>query len=275
MIKSPSSSSFPITMVGALLFLLMLCAATFAADTAAAAAADDDTSSLLSKMDLDDSMRLHGMLTKVVDEGRNHRKQAAGASPEEEDDVLNTRRLASCSDKLDKCRSKLESCEDKAAEPEFLFTQMANTCKLKRKVNSKGDAVYEWSSKDMDDDTYIFSDRPFRMAQTASTEDFFDVFDDMFTTDNGGKPNGAITFQHKNAKKFEGPLISIFVEAAYKTDAGKFIYEVSQSKEQEAVNALEDFFEDGDSVAEYEMCSVFLDDLAFWSQNENIGEFGL
>ena len=39
--------------------------------------------------------------------------------------------------------------------------------------------------------------------------------------------------------------------------------------------ALEDFFEDGDSVAEYEMCSVFLDDLAFWSQNENIGEFGL
>ena len=251
-------------MIGA--FVTLLCAANFAGTCTAVDTASTTTSSLLSKMDLDESMRLHGMLAQISDEARGRRKDAADNASSEEEDVLNTRRLASCSDKLDKCRSKLESCEDEAAQPTLLFTQMAETCKLKRKVNAKGDVTYEWSSKDMDDDTYVFSDRPYQIAYTMTTPDFFDGFDDMFSKDSGGKPNGAVTFRHKNTKNFEGPLISVFVEAAYKTDAGKFIYELSQSKEQEAVNALEDFFEDGDGkddgVVEYEMCSLFIDNTA-------------
>ena len=99
-------------------------------------------------------------------------------------------------------------------------------------------------------------------AGTMTTEGFFDGFDDVFTKENGGKPNGAITFRHKNTDRFEGPLISVFVEAAYKTDGGKFVYKLRQSKDQETVNALEDFFDnkddDGD-VVEYEMCSLFID----------------
>ena len=263
MTKYPSSSHPVATMIGTLVSLL--CAANFGVTCTAADTASTTTSSLLSKMDLDESMRLHGMLAKISDEARGRRKDAADDASSEKEDALNTRRLASCSDKLDKCRSKLESCEDEAAQPTLLFTQMAETCKLKRKVNAKGDVTYEWSSKDMDDDTYVFSDRPYQIAYTMTTPDFFDGFDDMFNKNNGGKPNGAITFRHKNTKNFEGPLISVFVEAAYKTDAGKFIYELSQSKEQEAVNALEDFFEDGDGkddgVVEYEMCSLFIDNV--------------
>ena len=98
-------------------------------------------------------------------------------------------------------------------------------------------------------------------AGTMTTEDFFDGFDDVFTKENGGKPNGAITFRHKNTNKFEGPLVSVFVEAAYKTDAGKFVYKLRQSKDQETVNALEDFFGSStdDGAVEYEMCSLFID----------------
>ena len=264
--KSQSSSYSSATMI--ISTLVSLLCATLAGTGAAADIAP--TSSLLSKMDLDESMRLHGMLAQLSDESRSRRSKhtaADASSPSSEEDVLNTRRLASCSDKLDKCRAKLESCEDEVAQPTFLFTQMAETCKLKRKVNNKGDVTYEWSSKDMDDDTYVFSDRPYQIAFTMPTEGFFHGFDEMFNKDNGGKPNGAITFRHKNTKNFEGPLISVFVEAAYKTNAGKFIYELSQSKEQEAVNALEDFFEDGDGeddgVVEYEMCSLFIDNTDF------------
>eukprot|EP00563_Minutocellus_polymorphus_P017358 CAMPEP_0197728858 /NCGR_PEP_ID=MMETSP1434-20131217/28461_1 /TAXON_ID=265543 /ORGANISM="Minutocellus polymorphus, Strain CCMP3303" /LENGTH=227 /DNA_ID=CAMNT_0043315393 /DNA_START=20 /DNA_END=700 /DNA_ORIENTATION=- len=207
-------------------------------------------------MDLDESMNLHGMLTQVAAEAMTRRHAKSN----------NHRLLAltsSCSKKLDKCKSDLKTCEKEAAQPTFLYTQMADTCKLKRKTIGNGKHRYEWSSKDMDDETYVFSDRPYQIAYTMQTEAFFQDFDNLFNKDNGGKPNGAITFRHKNTKNFEGPLISVFVEAAYKTDVGKFVYELSQSKDQEVVNALDEFFKEGDGkdddMVEFEMCSLFID----------------
>ena len=67
-----------------------------------------------------------------------------------------------------------------------------------------------------------------------------------------------MTFRHKDTDEFEGPLIAVYVEAAYKKSSGKFVYELSQSKDEEEVNALDEFFEDGD-VVEYESCSLFID----------------
>ena len=68
-----------------------------------------------------------------------------------------------------------------------------------------------------------------------------------------------MTFRHKDTDEFEGPLIAVYVDAAYKKSSGKFVYELSQSKDQEEVNALDEFFEDGDLVVEYESCSLFID----------------
>mmetsp|Transcript_10262 Transcript_10262/g.28797 ORF Transcript_10262/g.28797 Transcript_10262/m.28797 type:complete len:429 (-) Transcript_10262:16-1302(-) len=123
----------------------------------------------------------------------------------------------SCDDKLKKCRGALDMCRDGEAAnagPSYLFVQMAQTCKLKEKTDSKGEAYYELSSKDMDDDTYIFIDRPYRTAGTVKTKQFFNDFDTTFSTETGGKPNGVITFRHRNTDNFEGPLMSVFVKAA-------------------------------------------------------------
>ena len=179
-------------------------------------------------------------------------------SQDDGDGDQSDRRLGNCSDKLDKCRSKLETCEKEADAPALLFTQMGQSCKLKRKERGDGNPYYEWSSKDMDDETYVFSDRPYRIAYSMPTEEFFENFDDTFSKETGGRPNGAMTFRHKDTNEFEGPLIAVYVDAAYKKSSGRFVYELSQSKDQEEVNALDEFFDDGD-VVEYESCSLFID----------------
>ena len=138
---------------------------------------------------------------------------------------------------------------------------MGQTCKLKRKERGDGTPYYEWSSKDMDDETYVFSDRPYRIAYSMQTEEFFENFDDTFSEETGGRPNGVMTLRHKDTNEFEGPLIAVYVEAVYKKSSGKFVYELSQSKDQKEVNALDEFFEDGD-VVEYESCSLFIDSLS-------------
>ena len=193
-------------------------------------------------------------------------KKDAGGPLINQDDFPSDRRVGmSCSDKLDKCRSKLDKCEAEADAPTLLFTQMGQTCKLKRKERGDDDDggkyYYEWSSKDMDDETYVFSDRPYRIAYSMPTEEFFENFDDTFSEETGGRPNGVMTLRHKDTNEFEGPLIAVYVEAVYKKSSGKFVYELSQSKDQKEVNALDEFFEDGD-VVEYESCSLFIDTIS-------------
>ena len=172
-----------------------------------------------------------------------------------------------CEDQLDVCRADLGACQagtdggdgDGAS---ILYVQMAQTCKIKEKIDGDGNVYYELSSKDMDDETYAFTDRPYRIAETMTTLQFFRDFDATFDEETGGRPNAAMTFRHADTGNFEGPLISVLVEAAYRKENGKYVYELTQSEEQEAVHALKDFFRDGDGedgVAVYEMCSLFID----------------
>jgi hypothetical protein len=90
------------------------------------------------------------------------------------------------------------------------------------------------------------------------TKKFFKNFGGRFSEETGGGPNGAMTFRHKDTDVFEGPLIAVYVEAAYQKRSGKYVYELSQSKDQGDIDALDDFFQDGDEV-EYESCSMFID----------------
>ena len=173
----------------------------------------------------------------------------------------------SCEVKLDECRADLGLCQSETDDDgdgaSILYVQMAQTCKIKEKTDGKGKVYYELSSKDMDDETYAFTDRPLRAAEAMSTRQFFKDFDATFSEETGGRPNAAVTFRHRNTSNFEGPLISVFVEAAYRKDSGKYVYELTQSEEQEGVSALKDFFRKGDGkddgIVEYEMCSLFID----------------
>ena len=184
----------------------------------------------------------------------------------------NIRRLGggctSCKEKLDECKAKLKEGVDSSASNEgtvrYLFTQLADTCKLRR-IQKNNKIRYEWSSKSIDDVTYAFSDRPYRIAGATSTKMFFETFHDTFRQRTGGNPNGAITFRSGNTNNnFEGPLISVLIEAAYQKVGGRYIYELKQSEDEMMITSLDDFFHgdnDGRAVetAEFDMCSIFID----------------
>ena len=189
------------------------------------------------------------------------------------------RRLASedeegattCEEKLEAASSEIEKLLSAAADaassgPGDLFVQMAKSCKLRRKESkSKGTTKYVWSSFDIDDDTYRFSDRPLRSAGILPTSDFFRDFDDTFDQSSGGRPNGAITFRHSDTKAFEGPLVSIFVDAVFDDEeSGRKGYQLSQSEEQASIVSLDDFFGEDDTVV-FDTCSVFLDSVTLSS----------
>ena len=95
---------------------------------------------------------------------------------------------------------------------------MGQTCKLKRKERGDGKSYYEWSSKGMDDETYVFSDRPYRIAYSMPTEEFFENFDDTFSKESGGKPNGAMIF---NLAIANGRIISSSSIETYGEDIGR------------------------------------------------------
>jgi len=84
----------------------------------------------------------------------------------------------------------------------------------------------------MDDDTYVFSDRPYRIAYSILTLDFVKNFGGMFSKKTGGRPNGAMTFRHKDTDAFEGPLIAVYVDAAYKLGQVRVRAEPEQGPER-------------------------------------------
>ena len=239
------------------------------------------------QLPLDAAVRFHeaaGGAFRILKKERrrsNYKKASDLPAAEQQDRALSPSNLRfltsgdnSCTDQLNTCQVELDNCrEGKAAEaddnaPSYLYVQMAQTCKLKQKTDGRGRTHYELSPKDMDDDTYSFTDRPHRIAGTIPTKQFVKDFGTTFSIESGGRPNGVVTFRHADAKSFEGPLISVFVEAARHKDSGKYVYELTQSEEQEEVNALRDFFReeeggsndpDGVGVVEYEMCSIFID----------------
>ena len=279
------------------ILLCLLCYAVAAPRSSSSSAVSDGEEATPSQpkattsavqLPLDAAVRFHeaaGGAFRILKEerrGSNYKKASDPSTAEQQDRALSPSNLRfltsgdnSCTDQLNTCQVELDNCrEDKAAEadddaPSYLYVQMAQTCKLKQKTDGRGRPHYELSSKDMDDDTYSFTDRPYRIAETIPTKQFIKDFGTTFSIESGGRPNGVVTFRHADTKSFEGPLISVFVEAARRKDSGKYVYELTQSEEQEEVNALRDFFReeeggnnddtDGVGVVEYEMCSIFID----------------
>jgi len=117
-----------------------------------------------------------------------------------------------CHEDLDRCHEDLDACHEEKG-PLLLFTQMANLCTFNRKWKG-GEYEYTISTTDMDDQTYVFEEIPYRGASAMATREFFDSFYANFGND---KPNGAITYDDVSTETRERPLIAAFVSAAYYT----------------------------------------------------------
>ena len=69
----------------------------------------------------------------------------------------------------DAIQAKLDVCEAAANVPHWLFVQMADMCAL----IDNGDGTYSLESSKFHPDTEMFSDRPFQLEKTISTDEAF------------------------------------------------------------------------------------------------------
>ena len=106
--------------------------------------------------------------------------------------------LRECHEDLEEAMYKLNQCHvepDEGDYPSMLAVQMGTGCRLKRHHDgglfSEGYA-YELFIRDMNDDTWFFSDRPSQIEYVEPTKDFIDNFDATFG--GGESPNAAVTF---------------------------------------------------------------------------------
>lgn len=140
---------------------------------------------------------------------------------------------------LEQCKVALAEAEEKNNEVGWLYTQMAQSCLVRRERTEIGWSYFIETSE-MDRETvrvlyvsiwiccgqkctrhlknnacslqYEFSDRPERKAGVVDTDYFFEWFAYNFLT---SRPNAVVTMNDGDEMDtFEGPLISVFVDAA-------------------------------------------------------------
>lgn len=72
----------------------------------------------------------------------------------------------------------------------------------------------------------------------------------------GRRSNAPPSFCQANTGNFDGPLISVSVEAAHRKGSDKYVYELTQREEQEEVSALGDFFREGEGMLDDDASST-------------------
>lgn len=144
-------------------------------------------------------------------------RRAKTPKNEKQENKINTHKTetyddcGSLEDELHQCKSDLE--EKNEPKMALLYTQMAMECSIRRERNGNTTEYYLETDR-MDPDTYVFADRPYREAYTEETDLFFIVYDTTFAD---SAPNAAVTMNRWEDEwvTFEGPMISVFLEAAY------------------------------------------------------------
>ena len=212
-----------------------------------------------------------GTLVQALDALRNGRRARQEKSKEHPDDpndpLRHLRRVqedggqpTTCEAALAEAEQNLAAYEEKEKEeegPEYLFVQMADQCTFQ--TTDSGNLVLK--SRHFHGDTVKFSDRPFTYEEEISTESFFNIFDNAFHADKGGKPNAAITLVQNDESK--DVVVSVFVKAVVKhkddPDGPTYVYKLEQSDEQDSVTSLSDIMGSKDKIT-YDHCSIFIDD---------------
>lgn len=174
---------------------------------------------------------------------------------------------------LQQCLMDLKECQNERDEPSMLAVQMGNKCGIRRHHSGGSglftghDYNYELFIDNMNDDTFLFTNRPYQIESVESTTKFIENFDVMF---KDGPPNAAVTFtkDSTNNDMIDAPLVSVFLEAAYEQHTPLSVtYKLSQSPSQASIGSLESFFTDGTEVVDgqevalFDDCSIFIDDI--------------
>jgi len=164
---------------------------------------------------------------------------------------------------LKECEASLQESQEALDAPNDLFVQMAQTCSLEMAAGR-----YFLRTPDMDVDTYVFSEMPYRYASVLPTSYFVGyLFDEIFAAE---KPNAGFTFnvfQNQSEATFEGPLISMVLSSQQMSlqddNSTLVIYELTQSAEQAEATPLSNFFPgvdpNGNASLTFDHCSFFID----------------
>jgi len=81
------------------------------------------------------------------------------------------------SEELEKCRAELAKHEN---EVMYLAIQTASSCQVQRSTDGDGEPSYKLVTDSISEDTYVFSDRPYRIEDTVSTADYSAAWSDIF-----------------------------------------------------------------------------------------------
>ena len=158
-----------------------------------------------------------------------------------------------------KASGELEQCQAELAkrknEASYLFIQTASACQIQRSTDNDGETSYKLVTDTISEDTYVFSDRPYRVEGTVPTTDFSAAWNDMFQSSN---PNVGMTLV-SDEQVAVGPLVVEFSEPDYQ-DNGQLAYTIEQSPNQDGVLSIESIF-DGRSPnsVSFESCCFFID----------------
>jgi hypothetical protein len=140
--------------------------------------------------------------------------------------------------------------------PSWLFVQMFDECDFQ--ITDKGNLIVK--SRRPHGQTIKFADRPLTYEESMPTQVFFDEFGNLFTVDNGGMPNAAITLVQDDESK--DVVVTVLVKAVVnhrENPAGPaYVYKLEQSDEQASVMPLSDILGGKDKVT-YDHCSIFID----------------
>jgi len=157
-----------------------------------------------------------------------------------------------------------EDAKAKQPKLKYLFVQMADKCILDID-NTTGLEHVLIESMNFLNETETFSDRPFQLQYTESTDTWFRNFMQLFN-ETSGWPNAAITFRNNES---EGVVVSVFVEAFIKNTNSSdghgptYGYRLKQSEDQVNVQSLKDLMRMGGnhskSKVEFDHCSIFVD----------------
>jgi len=173
------------------------------------------------------------------------------------------------SGELEKCQAELAKHKN---EVSYLFIQTASACQVQRSTDGETTS-YKVVTDSISEDTYVFSDRPYRIEDTVPTADFSAAWSDTFQTSN---PNVGVTLVSKDQPRSVGPLVVVFSDPDYQ-DNGQLAYNMEQFPNQEGVLSIETIFE-GTTLdsAPFESCSFFIDQLVGMSMegNNQVGQAG-
>lgn len=146
-------------------------------------------------------------------------------------------------------------------EASNLAIQTAKSCAIVRSTEcgtGVGSCTYKLISNTVNEDTFLFADRPSMLEMVIPTTDFVENFDGLVMDGDGVPPNVGLTMLSPDESQPPTTVVVVFENA--KIVDGSVVYDISQSESQSRVATIDSLFDGPDSdTVPFESCSYFID----------------